>query len=98
MWDRRPRLSSAGAATFLHGLLRQREHIQHSALGGVISKIRHRIAESERAGSVLGVESARHHRPRPSADTRKHGDVLLPVRPLIRDRLAYDSRSDLEAP
>src|SRR5205085_11445633 len=76
----------------------KREDIERASLRRVVGQVTHRVDEAERGCGVARVETGGDNRARPSADARKHGDVLLAVRAFVDDGLADDSRPGLELP
>src|SRR5439155_11701400 len=74
------------------------EDIEHSAFLRDVRQVAHHVGETPCRGAVARVEISRNDGARPSAHARENGDVLMPVGPAIRDRLADDSGACLVFP
>src|SRR3954469_1082977 len=85
-------------ATTTAAYLRKREHIEHASLRRGLLQLLRRVRESQCRGGIACIESAGHHRSRPSAHARQHCDILLAVRTLVRHGLADDPGPGLELP
>src|SRR5689334_12868577 len=103
-WNvRRSRPHAASAATTSTTSARgarstKREHIERASLRRHVRQVAHRTHESKRGGRVPRIEAARDDRAGPSAHTREHRDVLLSIRPAIRNRLPDDPGRRLVLP
>src|SRR6185437_14431598 len=76
----------------------KREHIKRPSCRCVFRKIRCGTYHAEGGRAVTGIDGSGHHRTRPSADPREHGDILMPVRSAVADGLTDDSAVDLVTP
>ena len=76
----------------------KREDIERPSRGGPVFQVGHGADEAERRGLVARVEVAADDGARPAADAGQDGDVFVPVRPAIGDRLADDAGAGLELP
>src|SRR4051812_38603771 len=85
-------------ATTPPSALRKREHIEYASLRRGLLQLLRRVGESQRRRRIACIESAGHHGSRPSAHARKHRDILLAVRSLVRHGLADDPGPGLELP
>src|SRR5581483_3326345 len=78
--------------------LRKGEYIKHSPLVRVVRKVLHGCRKSQSRGFITSVQAAGHDCSRPTANTGQNGDILFPVRPLIRYGLADNSGPGFELP
>src|SRR5213078_4639374 len=78
--------------------LREREHIEHASLVGVVGQVLHSGGKSQRRRLVASIQSARNDCSSPTADARQDGDVLLAIRTFVRRGLSNNSRTGLELP
>src|ERR1700733_16050142 len=77
---------------------RQGENIERPSGCGFRLEIRHDAGHTKRAGRILRIKVAGDDGARPSADPRQDGDVFVPVRTTIGDRLADDPGASPELP
>src|ERR1700742_1279995 len=74
------------------------EDIERPSGCGFRLEIRHDADHAERAGWIPRIKVAGHDGACPAADPREDGDVFVPVRTTIGDRLADDPGASLELP
>src|SRR2546423_13379612 len=79
-------------------LISQRKHKQHSAPTSPASKIRERRSPLANIVRKIGRYVAGDEQSHVPADTGINRDILISVRPEIRDRISDDSRANLEFP
>src|SRR3954464_12176524 len=70
----------------------QPEHINRASSGGVLLDVFHCADHAERRVRIVGGDLREGARPHPAADAGIDGDVLLPVRTRVGDRIADDAR------
>src|ERR1700754_488395 len=77
---------------------RQGEDIERPSGCGFRLEVRHDAGHAERAGGIPRIKVAGNDGACPAADPRQDGDILVPVRTTIGDRLADDPGAGLELP
>src|SRR5271169_1402508 len=77
---------------------RQGEDIERPSGCGFRLEIRHEPVHAKRAGRILRIKVAGDDGARPTADPRQDGDIFVPVRTTIGDRLADDPGASPELP
>src|SRR3984885_13728412 len=77
---------------------RQGEDIERPSGCGFRLEIRHDAVHAKRAGGIPRIKVPGDNGACPTADPREDGDVFVPVRTTIGDRLADDSGASLEPP
>src|SRR3954451_7031635 len=85
-WTAGAQASSAAASL----MLRQREDIEHPALGGDVRQVGGGTHEPERRRAVAHVKAAGHDGTGPAAHAGEDGHVLAAVGSAVDDRLADD--------
>src|ERR1700760_2665061 len=74
------------------------EDIERPSRCGFRFEIRHDAVHAKRAGGIPRIKVARNDGARPATDPRQDGDIFVPVRTTIRDRLPDISGSGPELP
>src|SRR5271154_7416128 len=77
---------------------RQSEDIKRPSGCGFRLEIRHEPVNAKRAGRILRIKVAGDDGACPTADPRQDGDIFVPVRTTIGDRLADDPGAGFELP
>src|SRR5215207_40391 len=82
----------------LHRGVLEPEDGHHAALGREAARVTEGAERAETGGRILGADTGGDTDTSPAADTRVHGDVLLPIRGGVGHRVADDARRGLELP
>src|SRR5260370_1052938 len=82
----------------LRAALGQREHDHRTAGVAHVGVVVEGADRAESGGRILRTNVERYASPRPAADAREHGDVLLTVRREVGHRVPDDARRRLELP